>query len=105
MASKARPMLRSLVTSMTSPTARRRPARRLSSSAKASTARRSRSVTATDEPWSMSRWAMARPIPPAAPVTSPTSRASSASGGASESLYSSSGQYSTANASASETEV
>ena len=44
---------------------------------------------------------IARPMPPAAPVTSATLPCSSPGGGASESLYSSSGQYSIAKLSAS----
>ena len=53
----------------------------------------------TCAPSAASRWATARPMPLAAPVTRAMRRASSFSGGASVSLYSSSGQYSTSKAS------
>src|SRR5262249_60889194 len=52
------------------------------------------SVTTTWAPSAASLTAAARPMPLAPPVTSAMRRASSRSGGASVSLYSSSGQYS-----------
>ena len=59
------------------------------------------SVTTTHPPSSTNAWAAALPMPPAPPVIRATIPWNSRAGGASESLYSSSGQYSIPNDSSS----
>src|SRR6266700_3123083 len=94
--SKAVRTLFSSVTSILTAIARPEPKCWLRYSASCSAPARSMSVVTMCAPSCAARRQMAEPMPPAAPVTSTTCRANSRSGGASLSLYCSSGQYSTA---------
>jgi hypothetical protein len=90
----------SRVTSMASASARPFPSRPAIAPATSEAPAALMSATATCAPSAAKRCAIARPMPLAAPVTRATRPASVFSGGASVFLYSSSGQYSTLNASA-----